>query len=64
MFYCSIGFFDGFLFIYSIMWIDQFGMQNKKVFLLSIIPLMMGLGIFCAFNFQFYILYAMADLVF
>jgi ferredoxin len=63
MFYCSIGFFDGFLFIYSIMWIDQFGMQNKKVYLLSIIPLMMGLGIFCAYNFQFYILYVMAGLL-
>ena len=54
--YCTIGFFNGFLFVYIIMWIDQFGKQNKKIALLSLIPLVMGFGIFIAYNFQAYIL--------
>ena len=55
VFYCSIGFFNGFIFIYSIMWIDQFGKQNQKIYLLSIIPLLIGLGIVICYNFQAYI---------
>ena len=37
------------------MWIDQFGKQNKKIALLSLIPLVIGIGIFAAYNFQAYI---------
>ena len=53
--YCTIGFFNGFLFIYIITWIDQFGKQNKKIALLSLIPFVIGIGIFAAYNLQAYI---------
>jgi uncharacterized membrane protein len=46
------GFFNGFLFVYSIMWIEQFGKQNKKILFLSLIPLIIGAGIFVAYNYQ------------
>ena len=32
---CISGFFNGFLFVYTIMWIEQFGKQNKKILFLS-----------------------------
>jgi len=54
MFFIS-GFFNGFLFLYSIMWIEQFGKQNKKILFLSLIPMVIGLGIFVAYNFQAHI---------
>jgi hypothetical protein len=34
------------------MWIEQFGKQNKKILFLSLIPMVIGLGIFVAYNFQ------------
>ena len=49
------GFFNGFLFVYSIMWIEQFGKQNKKILFLSLIPLIIGAGIFVAYNYQAHI---------
>ena len=52
---CISGFFNGFLFVYTIMWIEQFGKQNKKILFLSLLPLIIGLGIFVAYNFQAHI---------
>jgi hypothetical protein len=37
------------------MWIEQFGKQNKKILFLSLIPMIIGLGIFVAYNFQAHI---------
>ena len=51
-YYCAMGLFNGFLFVYSVMWIEQFGKQNKKIILLSLIPMVIGLGIFAAYNCQ------------
>ena len=51
-YYCTNGLFNGFLFIYSIMWIEQFGKQIKKILFISLIPLVIGLGIFIAYNYQ------------
>jgi hypothetical protein len=34
------------------MWIEQFGKQNKKILFLSLIPLIIGAGIFVAYNYQ------------
>ena len=53
--FCISGFFNGFLFVYTIMWIEQFGKQNKKILFLSLLPLIIGLGIFVAYNFQAHI---------
>ena len=50
--YCAAGFFNGFIYVYSILWIEQFGKQNKKIELMSIIPLIIGSGIFIAYNYQ------------
>ena len=61
--YYAIGFFNGFLFVYSVMWIEQFGKQRDKVELLSLIPFVMGLGIFIAFNFQAYIVCIQATIL-
>ena len=52
---CISGFFNGFLFVYTIMWIEQFGKQNKKILFLSLLPLIIGLGIFVAYSFQAHI---------
>ena len=51
-YYCTNGFFNGFLFVYSIMWIEQFGKQIKKILFLSLIPFVIGTGIFIAYNWQ------------
>ena len=51
-YYCTNGLFNGFLFIYSIMWIEQFGKQIKKILFLSLIPFVIGIGIFIAYNCQ------------
>ena len=37
------------------MWIEQFGKQNKKIIFLSLIPLIIGCGIFLAYHLQAYI---------
>jgi hypothetical protein len=54
-YYCVMGFFNGFLFVYNISWIEQFGKQNKKITFLSLIPLIIGLGIFIGYNNQAHI---------
>ena len=54
-YYCTMGFFNGFLFVYNISWIEQFGKQNKKIAFLSLIPLIIGFGIFIAYNYQAHI---------
>ena len=54
-YYCTMGFFNGFIYIYSILWIEQFGKQRRKIELMSLIPLFIGAGILIAYNYQHYI---------